>query len=181
MDQGEPDDLAPLFEDLEQQASGLELAERDAELADRVRGEYAAVTLSDRLHASLGRGVTLVLEGDEVVEGVVDDAGRDWVLVGRRPGPGAWLVPLAAVAVAHGLSGRSLPEAARPVTARLGFAAALHRWAEEAVDLRLHLGSGRLGVAAVLRIGADFVEVDPGGGRPPAVVATRAVRAVWRG
>lgn len=181
MDQGDPEGLASLFEDLEQQAAGLELAERDAELADRARGEYAAVTLSDRVHASLGRRVTLVLLGDEVVEGVVLDAGRDWLLVGRRPDAGRWLVPLAAVAVAHGLSDRSLPEAVRPVTARLGFGAALHRWAEDPGNLRLHLDSGRLAVAAVLRIGADFVEVDLGGGGPPVVVASRAIRAVWRG
>lgn len=181
MDQGDPEDLTSLFEDLEQQAAGLELAERDAELADRVRGEYAAVTLADRVHASLGRRVTLVLVGGEIVEGVVLDAGRDWLVAGRRPDAGAWLVPLVAVALAHGLSDRSLPEAARPVTARLGFGAALHRWAEEPADLRLHLDSGRLGVAAVLRIGADFVEVDPGGGGPRAVVATRGIRAVWRG
>lgn len=181
MDTGDHDELSSLFEDLEQQAAGIELAERDAELADRARGEYAAVTLADRVHASLGRTVTLALARDEVVEGPLMDAGRDWVMVGRQGTAGTWLVRLEAVAVAHGLSARSLPEPARPVTARLGFGAALHRLADGGADLRLLLGTGGLGPASVLRIGADFVEVGPGAGMPGTVVAFGAIRAVWRG
>lgn len=180
MDQGDHDELSSLFEDLEQQAAGIELAERDAELADRARGEYAAVTLADRVHASLGRTVTLALGQDEVVEGPLLDAGRDWATVGGQ-GTGTWLVRLEAVAVAHGLSTRSLPEPARPVTARLGFGSALHRLADGGADLRLLLASGRLGPVSVLRIGADFVELVAGAGTPGTVVAFGAIRAVWRG
>ncbi len=181
MDHGDRDELSSLFEDLEQQAAGIELAERDAELVDRARGEYAAVALADRVHASVGHSVRLALEGSEVVEGAVLEAGRDWVLVARHQTAATVLVRLAAVVVARGLSFRSLPEPARPVTARLGFGAALHRMAEQGTGLRLHLTSGPFGPASAVRIGADFVELDPGGGEPVAVVPFGAIRAVVHG
>ena len=47
--------LFDLLDDLEGQAEALYAAERDAELADRSRAEYASVTLESRLMASTGR------------------------------------------------------------------------------------------------------------------------------
>ena len=44
-----------VFDDLEQQAEGLHLVERDAEVADLTVAEYSRVSLAARLHASLGR------------------------------------------------------------------------------------------------------------------------------
>lgn len=151
--------LDDVFEDLEQQAAGIELAERDAEIADRVRGEYASVTLADRVHASVGRQVALVLSGGETVTGELTDAGLDWCTVSSPPGR-TWLVRLGAVAVARGLSSRAVPEAARPVVARLGFGSAFHRLAEGCADLRLHLDTGSAPRVRLGRIGADFVEVE---------------------
>jgi hypothetical protein len=152
------DDLGSLFEDLEQQAAGMHLAARDAELADRARGEYAAVTFADRVHASVGLRVVLSLRGGDLVEGALTQAGVDWcTLLG---GGGPWLVRLDAVSGASGMSARAVPEAARSALARLGFGAALHRLAEEsAEEVLLHLGGGPALRVRVLRIGADFVEV----------------------
>lgn len=153
-----------LFEDLEQQAAGLGLAERDAELADRARGEYAAVTLASRVHASAGCYVRLRLVDRTLVEGSVTQAGPDWCGVSRVVAAGvteSCVVRLAAVSVAEGLSARSVAEAARPVTARLGFGSALHRVAGDRGLLRLRL----LGVddleGRLRRVGADFVELEP--------------------
>lgn len=182
MDQGDGEELSALFEDLEQQAAGMELAERDAELADRARGEYATVTFADRVHASIGRTVRLTLAGGVTVEGAVLDAGRDWMTVAGPGATGPWLLRLDAVATARGLSARSLPEPARPVTARLGFGAALHRLSEAAGGaLRLHLASGMFGPGSAARIGADFVEIDTGGGEPVSLVPFAAIRAVRPG
>lgn len=174
--------LDDVFEDLEQQAAGLGLAERDAELADRARGEYAAVTMADRVHASLGRQVRLALLGGEKVDGELVDAGVDWCAVTSAQGR-AWLVRLAAVAQATGLSSRSLPAAARPVAARLGFGSALHRFAEDDPELLLHLATGPSQRVRLVRVGADFVEVEPADeGRGTAVlVATGSIRAVSGG
>jgi hypothetical protein len=157
------DDLGGLFEDLEQQASGMHLAERDAELADRARGEYASVGFASRVHASVGHRVALTLRGGDLVDGVLAEAGADWfAVVGGGAVP--WLVRLDAVAAVSGLSSRAVPEAARPALARLGFGAALHRLSEEVPELLLHLDGGPALRVRVLRIGADFVEVEKAGG-----------------
>lgn len=160
---GEPDlgGLGGLFEDLEQQAAGMHLAERDAELADRARGEYAAVSFASRVHASLGRTVQLTLTSGEVVEGALVRAGADWCEVVPVAARGAWLVPLGAVAGAYGMSARAVPEAARPLPARLSFGSALHRLTEESPDILLHHAPAGWVRVRVARIGADFVEVVP--------------------
>lgn len=171
--------LDDVFEDLEQQAVGIELAERDAELADRVRGEYASVTLADRVHASVGRQVVLVLSGGETVSGELTDAGVDWCTVSSPQGR-TWLVRLDAVVVARGLSARAVPEAARPAVARLGFGSALHRLSDGCADLRLHLVTGAVPRVRLGRVGADFVEVELAqeGRVASELVAIGAIRAV---
>jgi hypothetical protein len=180
MDPGDDGGLGDLFEDLEQQAAGIEITERDAELADRVRGEYAAVALADRVHASGGREVALVLHGGEVVEGPLVEAGSGWCAV--RPAPGVtWVVRLGAVAVARGLSPRALPGAVRPAVARLGLGSALHRFAEDGGGVQLHLVTGAPWEARIVRVGADFLEVlRLAGARAPApeLVTFDALRAV---
>src|SRR5512139_146384 len=158
--------LHGLFEDLEQQAAGIHLAERDAELVDRARGEYASVSFSSRVHASLGREVALSLVDGEVVEGTIVQAGADWCQVLPTGRQGAWLVRLAAVVSASGMSARAVPEAARPVLARLTFGSALHRMAEESPVMVVHLVSAASARVRVVRIGADFVESEPTGSRP---------------
>lgn len=174
--------LGSLFEDLEQQAAGIHLAERDAELADRARGEYASVSFASRVHASLGREVALTIGCGEVVEGTLAQAGVDWCLLS---GAGrTWLVRLAGVVTARGMSARALPEAARPAVARLTFGSALHRLAENSAEVLLQVEAvGGLRVR-VLRIGADFVEVEPtsagtpvGGGTSMMLVPFAAVLA----
>ncbi len=51
--------MVALFEDLEQQAAGLRLAERDAEVAELTLAEYSRISLGARLHASLGHDLRL--------------------------------------------------------------------------------------------------------------------------
>jgi hypothetical protein len=148
-----------LFEDLEQQAAGIHLAERDAELVDRARGEYATVTFASRVHASLGRAVGLTLLDGESVAGTLTGAGVDWCTI-SVPRQQSWLVRLHGIATADGLSSRALPEAARPALSRLSFGSALHRVSEDASVVSLHLVTGRGGRVRVVRIGADFVEVE---------------------
>lgn len=180
MEQPEPGHLEDLFEDLEQQAAGLELAERDAELSDRARGEYATVTLADRLHASVGREVTLTLRCGERLGGTLVAAGAGWCSV-SLPDGAAWLVRVPAIALARGLSPRSLPEPARPVAARLGFGSALHRAAEAAPEIVVRLASGPPLHARARRVGADFVEVaaaEAGSRESSIVLAFSAVEAI---
>lgn len=177
--------LAGVFEDLEQQAAGLHLSERDAELADRARGEYATVSFASRVHASLGLGVTLTLRDGQLVEGALAEAGSDWCVVTGTDGRAAWLVRLEAVVAAYGLSARAVPEAARPAVARLGFGSALRRLAEEYAAVVVHLATGGSLPVRVLRVGADFLEAEAGGrahrGSSALVVPFRAVLSVRTG
>lgn len=183
--------LGDLFEALEQQAAGLDLTERDAELADRARGEYATVTLGGRVHASVGRPVRLRLVDGTSVEGALAQAGRDWCglsLSATAGGSEQCVVRFAGIAMAEGLSSRALPEAARPALARLGFGSALHRCAGDSRRIVLRLLGGQELGGLLHRVGADFVEVlspagpsAPGSAAAPAVAPFSAVVAAWAG
>ena len=156
-----PAALWGMFEDLEQQAAGMHFAERDAQLLDRARGEYATVSFASRVHASVHHEVHLTLGSGRVVEGRLTQAGLDWCVVVPEVSGAVWVVRLAAVIAARGFSGRAVPEAARPITARLGFGSALHRFAGESPVTRLHSTAGPCMRVRIIRIGADFVEAEP--------------------
>src|SRR5205085_1551605 len=73
--------LFAFLDDLEQQAQALYDADRESELADRARSEYAAVSLVSRLMASLDRAVVLDVRGVGPVAGRLRRTGPDWCLV----------------------------------------------------------------------------------------------------
>lgn len=150
------DGLAGLFDDLEQQAEGLALVERDLEVAEALRAEYAQVDLVSRLHGSLGAPLRLAVTGVGLVEGELRRAGDGWCLVDT--GQREWVVRLPAVSSVRGLTDRGVVASARPLTARLGLASVLRGLVELRAESVLHrtdstMLQGRLG-----RVGADFVE-----------------------
>ena len=69
-----------------------------------------------------------------------------------------------------------------PITARLGFGSALHRFAAESPAIRLCTTGGACIRVRIIRIGADFVETEPvdtaTGGRAPLVLPFVGVEAV---
>ena len=67
--------LFAFLDDLEQQAEALYDAEREGELGDRVRAEYAAVTLASRLMASLDAPLVLHVTGVGTVSGRLQRVG----------------------------------------------------------------------------------------------------------
>jgi hypothetical protein len=151
--------LVDLFEDLEQQAEGLHLEERDAEVADRTRAEYAAqVDFVSRIHASVGASLVLSVAGVGTLTGALRSAGADWCLL-TTGAQQEWLVRLAALGEVRGVSARSVSEAARPVTARLGIGSALRRIAEAAATTVLHRTDGATTAGLIGRVGSDFVEL----------------------
>src|SRR4051812_12227788 len=121
-------ELFALFDDLEGQAAAAWEADREAELADRARSEYAAVTLASRLMASRGHDVALELPHLGRLEGRLHRVGEGWCLLSGRGQD--WIVPLGAVAVVRGASERSVPEVAWSPVDRLGLRAALRRVAD---------------------------------------------------
>ena len=153
------DRLLDLFEDLEQQAEGLHLAERDSELVDRRRGEYVSVTFASRLHASVGSSVALTVTGVGPLTGTLTRVGDGWCLLETALAAQEWLVCLPAVRRATDLSERSVTEAARPVSARLPLRAALRGLADGQTEVVTHGMDGDRCTGRVGRVGADFVEL----------------------
>ncbi len=184
MQRPDPDGgLGGLFEDLEQQAEALELAERAAEVADRARAEYRDVRLVERLQASVGRSVRLEVTGCGTVAGELDRVGPDCVFVVEAGGIRHWVLALAHVVAVAGAAADAMATDAWPVTARLGWGAALRRLAEDQVACVLVRTDGRAIPTRLLRVGADFVEhrpeADPGA--DPALTPLAALAAVRTG
>lgn len=150
------DELFALLDDLEQQAEALYDAERDADLADRSRAEYAQVTLASRLMASVDREVAIDVRGVGQVTGTLQRVGAGWCLVS---GAGQdWVVRLAALNRVRGASERSVPEVAWSPLAGLGLGSALRRIADSCDPCRLHLVDGAQHEVVLTRVGQDFVE-----------------------
>lgn len=175
------DRLADVIDDLEQQAEGLALAERDAEVAEQSRAEYAVVDLVGRLHASLGRRLLLSVTGVGPVDATVIRVGEGWCLVAA--GGHEWLLRLSAVGTLRGLADRAVTAEARPVTARLGFGSALRRIQDVRAETVLHRLDGALARGRLGRVGADFCEVEVGewGSGVVEVVPFQALAAVRTG
>lgn len=151
--------LREVLDDLEQQAAGLWVAERDAEVAELGVAEYAAVDLTSRLHASVGRGVAIRTRSGVRIDGRLDRVGSDFCLVtGDRE---SWLVPRDALGRVSGLSPRSLPAEARPAVSRLSIRSVLRRLAAEGSTILVRLGDDRC-EGRVGRVGKDFFELGSG-------------------
>ena len=167
--------LFAFLDDLEQQAEALYDAERDVELADRSRAEYAQVSLASRLMASVDHEVVLDVLGVGRVEGVLQRVGAGWCLVG---GSGqAWLVLAPAITLVRGASPRSLPEVAWSPVARLEVGSALRRLADAGERCLVHLRDGARHEAVPTRVGQDFLEGTGVDGRP-VLVSFAALAAV---
>lgn len=162
--------LAAELDDLEQQAEGLHLADRDVEVAEQGPGAYAAIELVDRIHASVGAPLHLVTLGGSL-EGVLVGAGRDWLLL--RHARGESVVLFHAVLRARGLSAGAVPEVARGVLTRRGLGSVLRRLAEEADEVRLTAVDGSAVQGRLRRVGADFVEVAGASGAVDVVAVGR--------
>ncbi len=152
-----------LLDDLEQQAEGLQLVERDLEVADRSRAEYAQVSMASRLHAVAGRQVRLTLLGGLSLAGTVDRTGADWLLLTDQV-QREWIIRQGALAVLQGASSRSVPDDALGVLRRLSLRSVLRRLGEEGADCLLHLVDGGRLDGRLLRLGEDFAEVRLEGG-----------------
>ena len=158
------DELFLLLDDLEQQAEALYDAEREAELADRSRSEYAHVSLASRLMASVDRELLLEVVGVGRVAGTLQRVGADWCLV-HATGQD-WVVRVPAISRVRGASERSLPEVAWSPLARLGLGSALRRVADARCECRIHLVDGTQQEGTLSRVGQDFLEAAGSDGRP---------------
>jgi len=170
------DELFAYLDDLEQQAAAAFDAERAPDLADRGRAEYQQVTLASRLMASVDREVTLALTGVGAVTGRLERVADGWLVLGGHAQD--WVIRIPAIASAHGLSERSVPEVAWSVVARLGLGSALRRLSDGGVACSLHLLDGHRHDGVVRRVGADFCELVTGEAGRVVLVAFERLAAV---
>ena len=122
---GWEESMFAVFDDLEQQAEGLQLAERDAEVADLTVAEYSRVSLAARLHASLGLDLRVRLVGGHVIAGRLARLGEAGCCWSTGP-PSGSCAPRASLSVA-GLSARADNEDTWPVIDRLTLRAVLRQ------------------------------------------------------
>jgi len=171
--------VSAVLEDLEQQALGLALEERDDAVRDLAEAAYAEISLHARLHAAVGSGLKLRLAGGWHVEGELERVGSDFLVVvaarGRR-----WLVRTASIGAVEGLPPRARATGTLRVTARLGFTSVLRGLAD--TECTLHRVDGVASTGLPSRVGADFVELEASTvGRSdvePVVVPLAAIAAV---
>jgi hypothetical protein len=180
------DGLGGLFEDLEQQAEGLHLADPDAEVAERSQSEYSNVTLESRLHASLDLTVEIAVVGLGALRGTLRRVGPDWLVLHSAHPDREWVVRSAMATAVRGLSPKSVSAATQPAVTRLSLRSVLRGLADEGVQIRVHHPDGSCLDGRLVRVGADFVEVTSpeslgrGPGSPAAVVPLHQVCAVSR-
>jgi hypothetical protein len=168
--------LFSLLDDLEVQAEGAFAAERDLEVAERARAEYASVTLAARLMAGVGAEVGLRVTGVGELSGRLARVADGWCLL--ESGGRDWACRLAAVATARGLPATAVPVEAWPVGARLGLGSALRRLADAGERCGVRLLDGTAYDGRPGRVGQDFVELHAGAGGPPVLIAFAGLAAV---
>jgi hypothetical protein len=167
-----------VFDDLEQQASGLHLAERDAEVADLTVAEYSRISMSSRLHASVGQDLRVRLVGGRLLGGRLARLGEDWFLVVE--GTSEWVVRHLGVAAIAGLSVKARTEDTWSPVDRLTLRAVLRRLAMASEPCLVHFCDDQQVEGIVGRVGRDFFELDvgEGAGRASQVVPNAAVAAL---
>jgi len=156
-----------LFDDLEQQAAGMHLADRDADVADLSLAEYARVNLAARLHASLGLDLQVRLVGGHVVGGRLARLGEDWLLLVDRTAQ--WVVRHAGIAGVSGLANRADPEETWSVMDRLKLRTVLRGLSSGQEHCQVRFVDGSQVAGRVGRVGGDFFELHVGEGRDATV------------
>ena len=167
-----------VFDDLEQQAEGLHLVERDAEVASLSVAEYSRITVGARLHASLGRDLRVRLVGGRSVSGRLSRVGEDWMLL--VGGCSQWIVRYDGTALLTGLSDRADSEETWSVMDRLTLRAVLRRLSGVSEPCVVHFVDEHQVEGRVARIGRDFFELYVGEGpdRTVQVVPVSSVAAL---
>lgn len=151
------DYLVTVIDDLEMQAEGLYLADREGTVVDLSLAGYSEVDLAARLQGALGAEVRLGMPGEVEVRGRVRRAGRGWVLLETGNGPVVLLTTH--LQTASGLPDGAVAGPARPLTAGLTVSTALRALVEDGRPCVFRLVEGRRLDGVPLRVGADFIVV----------------------
>ena len=146
-----------LFADMEAQLASARQLVRDAEAAEQLRTDFAALELAGRLHSQTGRQLKVDLGLPGTFAGVLSHVGRGWVVLeGDR---NSAVIALDHVVFIAGMDRFSTVDA--PV-ARLGLASAVRGLSRDRAAVRVY-PAGQPPAAAldgsVDRVGRDFFEL----------------------
>lgn len=144
-----------LFADLEARWDAEGRAERDAEVADRTRREHASIELLTRLAGHQGEVRVRVAAG-VVLEGLVLDVGKDWVLLEIPLRRRQALIPMSAVRAIEGLGRRSV--SARTAR-RFGWGYAVRALARDRAVVQITDLDGTVVTGTIDIVGADYLEL----------------------
>ncbi len=147
-----------LFADLEAQALELEQGLGSCgEMAERIRGEVARVTLLDRLRAQVSGQVTVTVCGVGDISGQLQRVGAGWLLVAAESEA---IVPLSAVMGVVELPLAAVgAEGVGVVPSRLGLASVLRAVAMDRSTVVVVRQDGTTLTGTPARVGADFVDL----------------------
>jgi len=148
-----------LFADLQAQATELEIAERSAEVQERVRIELSQLALADRIRPAAGQQVRIRCIGELTVAGVLQRVGADWLLLHEGGGREALIQLSAVLALANVGRLSAPPTETSSVSARLPVGQVLRAIARDRSVLRLHLRDGGVIDGTIDRVGRDFTEI----------------------
>ncbi len=156
-----------LFDDLEQQAEGMHLAGRDADVADLGAAEYSRVNLAARLHASRGMELRVRLVGGHVVGGRLARLGEDWLLLVDLSAE--WVVRHDGIATVSGLARRADHQDTWPVTDRLTLRTVLRGFSATQEHCLVRFADRNQVEGRIGRVGGDFFELHVGEGQDASV------------
>lgn len=144
-----------LFSDYEGQMNAARDDNWRAEVADRTRGERAAVDLAARISGAHGHVVSVTLIDGETVTGHVRDSAQSWVLL-EDDGARNHVVPAHAITAVQGLS--AVAHHLSAVERRLDLTHALRALSRDRVRVRISTaGSEVRGIIAAVH--ADHLDI----------------------
>lgn len=169
-----------LFEDLEAQFDSLERLQLEAEVADRTRRERAGVELLGRLVAHRGAPLTVRLVSRNVVHGVLQDIGHDWLAL-AEPRPGGSVDRTVVVALGavtgYGELGRRTGPVEKARRYRLGYV--LRGLSRDRLAVTVVDRSGEAATGTIAVVGADHLDLAEHPAEDgPRREAVRAVRVI---
>lgn len=153
-----------LFQDMEAQLAEEQRLALESEISERARAEMAGIALVDRLRASLGGDVGVLLSSGRRISGALAHVGSEWLVVNEAPHQ--WLVPYGAVVSYQGVGRGAVQDSG--VRSRLGLASALRGLARDRSDVSVHLMAQQEAalVGVIDRVGKDHFDLAATTGDP---------------
>jgi len=146
-----------LFADLEFQLAATDDADRDAEVAERIRIEDSAISWQQRLRSHVGNELELEVRAFGRLPGSLARVGVDFAVL---TGPGqAFLVPLHAVVCIGRIGAGADSSTPSGAASRLGLGSALRTLARDRTAVTVYLVDGQALTGTPARVGSDYVEV----------------------